>query len=173
MGVNGRSKTLPRTLAVLAAACSLAACQPRGEPALPTVAQVASYYSYQGGVHAALNGNVAEITVPQPAAQLQRGGSLWAKVGPYILLFSDETRKLLDDYPALAGVRVITTVGRGTEVARALLARNELSDIQWRRALNIAGRARKEGTDRPALLDDLVRWGEEHTEYEYSKRYVG
>jgi len=173
MRVYGGSKKTPGVLALVVAACSLAACRQSGEPALPAPAEMASYYSYQGGVHAALNGNVAEITVSQPAAQLRRGGSLWAKVGPYILLFSDETRKLLDDYPTLAGVRVITTVGGGPEVARALLARSELSDIQWRRALNIAGRARKDGTARPGLLDDLVRWGEQHTEYEYSKRYVG
>lgn len=168
-----RSQTTLRALGCALAAASLGGCQPRTESTLPTPAQIASYYSYEGGVDASLNGNVAEITVAQPAAQLRRGGSLWAKVGPYILLFSDETRRLLDDYPALGGVRVITTVAGGSEVARALLSRTELSDIQWRRALNIAGRARKEGTDRPALLDDLVRWGEEHTEYEYSKRYVG
>lgn len=173
MRVYGRSKLTPNALGLVLASCSLVACQQRGEQVLPTPAEVASYYSYEGGVRAALNGNVAEVTVPQPAAQLRRGGTLWAKVGPYVLLFSDATRKLLDDYPALGGVRVITTVGGGTEVARALLGRTELSDIQWRRALNIAGRARKDGTERPALLDDLVRWGEQHTEFGYSKRYVG
>lgn len=168
-----RSQTPLRALGFALAAAFLAGCQPRTDSTLPTPAQIASYYSYEGGVKASLNGNVAEIKVAQPAAQLRRGGSLWAKVGPYILLFSDETRRLLDDYPALGGVRVITTVSGGSEVARALLSRTELSDIQWRRALNIAGRARKEGTSRPGLLDDLVRWGEEHTEYRYSKRYVG
>ncbi len=162
----------PRALLVALAACAVTGCAPKPGPALPTEAEIAAHYRYEGGVKVALNGNVAEITAPQPASQLRRGGTLWAKVGPYVLLFSDETRKLFDAYPALAGVRVITTVAGGPEVARAMLTRTELSGIQWRRALNVAGRARKEGTERPALLDDLVRWGEEHTDYEYSARYT-
>jgi hypothetical protein len=52
-----------------------------------------------------------------------------------------------------------------------LLTRDELSGVLWRRSLNIAGQARRDGTERPALLEDLIRWGEEHTEYEYSARY--
>jgi hypothetical protein len=123
-------------------------------------------------VSVALNGNVAEITVSQPTDQLRRGGALWAKVGPYVLLFSSETRQLFEDFPGLAGVRVITQVKGGPEVARAMLTRTELSDILWRRALNIAGKARQGGTEKPALLDGLVRWGEEHTQYEYNKRYT-
>jgi len=159
---------------VLAVACLsvLAACQEVAEPSLPTPKEVASYYSYEGGVSAKLNGNVAEITVSQPTSQLSRGGKLWAKVGPYVLLFSKETKRLFDDYPGLAGVRVITRVSRGPEVARAMLARNELSEILWRRALNIAGKARVDGTAKPGLLDDLVRWGEDHTQFEYSSRYT-
>jgi len=159
---------LPLALALVSAS----GCEEKGAPRLPTPEDVAGYYAYEGGVEVTMNGNVAEITVPQPASQLRRGGSLWAKVGPYVLLFSDETRRLLTDYPDLAGVRVITTVTGGPEVARALLTRTELTDLQWRRALNIAGRARKEGTEHPALLDDLVRWGEDHTEYAYSERYT-
>lgn len=158
--------------AVLALVALSAACQEVAEPGLPTPEQIEAYYAYEGGVQAELNGNVAEITVSQPAGQLRRGGTLWAKVGPYVLLFSRETQDLLEDHPGLGGVRVITTVEGGPEVARALLPRNELSDVLWRRGLNIAGRARLEGTDRPTLLDALVRWGEEHTQYEYSERYT-
>lgn len=173
MMIDRRKGTrLSRAFVVGLSTWALGACAPKTEVALPTEAEVAAYYSYEGGVKAALNGNVAEITVPQPANQLRRGGSLWAKVGPYILLFSDETRRLLAEHPALAGVRVITTVAGGPEVARARLVRTELTDLQWRRALNIAGRARKDGTERPTLLDDLVRWGEEHTDYSYNKRYT-
>lgn len=163
---------LPRTLLLALAAGAVTACSPKTEAVLPAEADIAAYYAYEGGVKATLNGNVAEITVPQPANQLRRGGALWARVGPYVLLFSDETRRLFDDHPAIAGVRVITTVAGGPEVARALLTRTELSDLRWRRALNIAGRARKEGTERPVLLEDLVRWGEEHTEYAYNERYT-
>ena len=108
----------------------------------------------------------------QPTSQIRRGGVLWAKVGPYILLFSDDTQSLFEDYPGLAAVEVKTELAGGREIARALLTRNELSDILWRRSLNIAGKARRDGTKRPSLLDDLVRWGEEHTRYEYNKEYT-
>ena len=57
-------------------------------------------------------------------------------------------------------------------VASALLSRGELSDLLWRRSLNIAGQARRDGTNRMTLLEDLVRWGEDHTEYEYNERYT-
>ena len=102
---------------------------------------------------------------------LRRGGSLWAKVGPYIFVFSDETHQLFQDYAGLAGVRVVTTVG-GVRVASVLLARETLSDVLWRRSLNIAGKARRDGTEQVTLLQDLVRWGEDRTEYEYNPRYT-
>jgi hypothetical protein len=57
-------------------------------------------------------------------------------------------------------------------VAHATLTRDQLSGVLWRRSLNIAGQARRDGTERPALLEDLIRWGEQHTEYEYSTRYI-
>lgn len=149
-----------------------AGCDEAPGVTLPDPETVAAYYSYDGSLEARLNGNVAEITVAQPAAQLQRGGALWARVGPYVLLFTEETHRLLEENPGLAGVRVITRVEDGPEVARALLARGELSGVLWRRSLNIAGRARKEGTERPTLLEDLVSWGEDHTEFEYNPRYT-
>lgn len=154
------------------AALAAAGCREAPAASLPDAETVAGYYAYEGGLEARISGNVAEITIDQPAAQLQRGGSLWAKVGPYILLFSEETYRLLEEHPGIAGVRVVTRVERGPEVARALLLRSELSGVLWRRSLNIAGRARLEGTDRPTLLEDLVRWGEEHTEFEYNRRYT-
>jgi hypothetical protein len=92
-------------------------------------------------------------------------------VGPYIFLFSGETHQLFQDYPGLAGVRFITTVG-DVEVGNALLARETLSDVRWRRSLNIAGLARRDGTGQVTLLQDLVRWGEDHTEYTYNPRYT-
>jgi hypothetical protein len=138
---------------------------------LPRVGEVEGAYSYGGRLSATLNGNVAEISIVQADRQLQRGGTLWAKVGPYVLLFSRPTEDLFREYPGLAGVRVITTTSDGTEVARALLARDVLNDLTWRRALNIAGRARRDGTRRPTLLEDLVRWGEDHTEHDYNPRY--
>jgi hypothetical protein len=47
-----------------------------------------------------------------------------------------------------------------------------LSDVLWRRGKNIAGQARRDGTDRVRLLEELVAWGEAHTEFEYNERYT-
>ncbi len=139
---------------------------------VPTAEAVEDAFEYEGALSVAMSGNVAEITVVQPERQIRRGGSLWAKVGPYVLLFSQETEDLFLSYPGLAGVRVVTTVPGGAEVARALLPRDTLNSLTWRRALNISGRARKDGTRRPTLLEDLVRWGENHTDYTYNPRFT-
>lgn len=157
---------------VLAVLWAMAGCGTESEPVLPSPEDIASYYSYQGQLKADISGNVVTVTVSQPASQLRRGGSLWARVGPYVVLFSEETHRLLEEYPDLAGIRVVTQVTGGPEVARALLARTELTGVLWRRALNISGKARRDGTRRPSLLEDLVRWGEEHTEFAYNPRYV-
>jgi len=138
---------------------------------VPSSAEIEEAYTYGGGLSASMNGNVAEITIVQSSGQLQRGGTLWAKVGPFVLLFSKETETLFSDYPGLAGVRVITVTPGGAEVARALLARSALNDLTWRRALNIAGLARRDGTRRPTLLEKLVQWGEDHTEFVYNPRF--
>jgi hypothetical protein len=151
---------------VLAAGCR------RPELKLPTAKEIEAHYTYRGKLTARISGNVAEITATQPATQISRGGVLWAKVGPYVLLFSDDTRSLFDDYSGLAGIRVTTRLAGSREIASALLKRTELSDILWRRSLHIAGMARKYGTQRPALLDDLVSWGEQHTDYTYNKQYT-
>ena len=158
--------------AVLVATTLIAGGCAKKDLALPTAKEVEAHYMYAGRLKATLNGNVAEITVVQPSSQVNRGGVLWAKVGPYVVLFSDDTQDLFKDYPGLAAVQVKTELAGGREIARALLTRNELSDILWRRSLNISGKARKYGTKRPALLDDLVRWGEEHTQFQYNPRYT-
>jgi len=139
---------------------------------VPTAQQVEEAYLYGGDLAASMSGNVAEVRIVQAMRQLQRGGTLWAKVGPYVLLFSQETESLFDEYPGLAGIRVVTETPGGTEVARALLTRDELNGITWKRALNIAGLARRDGTRRPTLLEDLVEWGEDHTEFEYTSRFA-
>ena len=138
---------------------------------VPNSSQVEGAYKYGGGLSASISGNVAEVTIVQADRQLRRGGTLWAKVGPYVLLFSSETEGLFIDYPGLAGVRAVTVTPDGAEVARALLPRDALNDLTWRRALNIAGLARRDGTRRPTLLEDLVEWGEDHTEFTYNPRY--
>ena len=139
--------------------------------AVPNSDQVEGAYTYGGVLSATVSGNVVEITIVQADRQLRRGGTLWAKVGPYILLFTEETEGLFRGYPGLAGVRAVTVTPDGAEVARALLTRDALNDLTWRRALNIAGLARRDGTRRPTLLEDLVQWGEDHTEFTYNPRY--
>jgi hypothetical protein len=139
---------------------------------VPTAEEAAEYYTAVTDLSVEMAGNVAEVTVVQSTAQLRRGGSLWARVGPYIYLFSEGTRDLFVDFPGLAAVRVITTTSGGTEVARATLLRTTLNELTWRRALNIAGLARRDGTERVTLVEDLVQWGEDRTEHEYNPRYV-
>ena len=160
-----------RVLALAALLLTAGSCVERPDATLPSAEVVEAYYEHASGLEAEIRGNVAVLTVEQSAEQLRRGGRLWAKVGPYIFLFTEETRQLLEDHPGLAGVRVETRVG-SAPVASALLLRTELPDILWRRALNIAGKARRDGTERMTLLEDLVEWGETHTEYTYNERFT-
>jgi hypothetical protein len=158
--------------AILAlAATAIAACAEQPDLPVPSAEQVETYYASVTDLTAEINGNVAAIAVVQSASQLRRGGSLWARVGPYIYLFTEETHRLFEDFPGLAAVRVSTQTAGGVPVASAILTRDELTGVLWRRSLNIAGQARRDGTERPALLEDLIRWGEDHTEHEYSERY--
>lgn len=157
--------------AVIGCALLVAGCAPVQDGTLPTAEQVVAAYESSRDLEAEIVGNVAVVTVAQDAQQLRRGGSLWAKVGPYVFLFSVETRQLFIEYPGLAAVRVITKVGQA-EVANAILTADELSDVLWRRSLNIAGQARRDGTSRMTLLEDLVDWGESHTEFSYNERYT-
>lgn len=161
-----------RLVAAGVLALALGGCKQKPRP-VPTAAEVRSYYDYKGRMKVDMNGNVAEITVDQPVDQLRKGGTIWAKVGPYIFLFTNDTEKLFQDYTGLAGVRVITKLTPGRhEIARAMLPRDTLSDITWKRSLHIAALARKEGTDDPARMADLIQWGEDHTRFKYNPRYV-
>jgi hypothetical protein len=157
--------------ATLVLTSALAGCRPGTDLPVPSAAEVQAFYESTPGLEAEVVGNVARLRVAQDPQQLRRGGSLWAKVGPYVYLFSEETRLLFEAYPGLAAVRVSTYVG-GSEVANALLARDELSAVLWRRGLNIAGQARRDGTGRVTLLEDLVDWGEAHTDFEYNSRFI-
>lgn len=161
---------IPVLLPVVVSTLVLAACEQEAE-AVPTASEVESYYTYRGELEASMQGATAQIRATQPREQLERGGRLWARVGPYILLFSDETRTLFRDYPGLEAVRVVTTTPEGDEIARAYLPRNAMTGLMWPEALNIAARARTEGTDRPTLLEELVRYGETRTDFEYAEEY--
>lgn len=163
-------KTMGRMGGALLVSLATISCT-EGDLVVPTADEVTAAYEYEGNLSVEMRGNVAEITVTQSRNQLRRGGGLWAKVGPYIFLFSDETQSLFTQFDGLAGVRVVTTSG-SREVARALLLRDALNDITWKRSLNIAGVARRDGSQHPSRIEALVHWGEDHTEYEYNPAFI-
>jgi len=145
----------------------------RQDLSLPTVDEATEVYS-RHGVHGTttLNGNVVELRVSQDARQLQRGGSLWARVGPYVYVFSPATKEVFEGWGGVAAVRAITVTTRGEEVARATLPRDALNEVTWRRTLNLLGTALRDGTERPSRLEELVEWGEEYTTHTYNPEYV-
>lgn len=145
-------------------------CADDRERTLPAETALAGLYGE--AAHVRLNGNVVDVRVRQDPAQLRRGGELWAKVGPYIYLFSPQTREIFQDWDGVAAVRVRTFAGGDREVARAMLRRDELTAVTWQEAHARVSRARLEGTDDPGHLAALVRYGEDHTEFEYDPRFV-
>lgn len=146
------------------------ACRGEVEPQLPTNAEVRNLYGPAADV--LLKGNVVDVQVVQENSQLQRGGAVWAKVGPYIYLFSPPTQKLFELFPGLAAVRVRTVDESGTWVADALLRRSTLNSVTWKTAMLKSAKARTQGTKRPSYIIDLTRYGEEQTEFEYNPKYV-
>lgn len=166
-----RGQALGAIAALVPFVAAVAGCDDPNLPPVPDSDVVAGYYETGNHMEVSLDGRIAEIVVTQSDTQLRRGGTLWAKVGPYIFLFSDESRQLLLDHPGILGIRVTTENESGLTVSSALLRRGALTDTEWKRALNIAGKARRDGTARMTLLEDLVDWGEEHTEFEYDTRF--
>jgi hypothetical protein len=157
---------------VLAANAACDRLMPQRDMALPDSSVVATAYQRHGlEAEYRFSGNVLEVVVQQPADQLRRGGTLWARVGPYIYLFTPATRDLLEQHEGLAGVRVITETA-GVEIARALLARDALNEVTWNRALSTLSAALEEGTTRPTTMDRLATYGEQITTYEYNPDYV-
>ena len=145
----------------------------RQDLSLPTPEEATAVYARHGvQADVALSGNVVELRVSQDASQLQRGGSLWARVGPYVYVFSPATKEVFDSWGGVAAVRAITVTARGDEVARAMLPRDALNEVTWRRTLNLLGTALRDGTERPSRLEELVEWGEQYTEHTYSPEFV-
>jgi len=144
------------------------------ELAVPTAEEVRAFYEVRGELEVQMNGNVAELSFIQSQDQLRRGGALWARSGPYIFLFSQGTRDVLSAYPGLAGVRVTSRPPSGEGmVATAFLHRSTLNAITWRRALSMAGVARRDASTDPGQMGALVRYGEQTVDsYEYNPRYV-
>lgn len=142
-------------------------------PRIPSEEEARVFFEQHSAfVAVTVRGNVVEAKFRQPFDQLRRGGSLWARVGPYVYLFAPPTRDLFNEYPDVAALRVVTVIYSGEEVARAMLLRDEFRELQWRRTQYLLARALRDGTERPSVIQDLVRWGETHTEYEYNTRYV-
>lgn len=142
-------------------------------PPPPDAAAVEPYYAGHRGVdEIRVSGNVVELHVSQPYTQLDRGGSLWARVGPFVYLLTPSTRAAFEDFPGVAAVRVVTHLPDGEEVARAMLRRDALSPVRWRRTLNILGQALRDGGQNPRKLEELTEWGEEYTEFHYNPEYV-
>lgn len=158
----------------LLAGCDQARDYLGGDPVdLPAPEELTPYYATHGGVLGIeVSGNVVEVRVRQPYDQLERGGSLWARVGPFVYLFTPATRQVFHDFPGVAAVRVITVVPDGTEVARAMLRRDALTDARWRRSLNILGHALQDGQEHPRRLEALTDWGEGYTDYRYNPDFV-
>ena len=139
---------------------------------VPTAAQADSVFRANGiDADVTVAGNVVEVSAAQPESQLRQGGTLWAKVGPYIYLFSPATSQLFDDYPGLAAVRSRTHVGK-QEVATALLLRDTMRAGEWRQVTGLLAQALREGTSRPSRLEQLVRWGERFTSYRYNPAFA-
>jgi hypothetical protein len=146
--------------------------QQRPDLTLPDSSEAAAIFAAHGiQADFRYSGNVLELVVEQPSDQLRRGGPLWARVGPYIYVFSPGTRQLFERYPGVAAVRAITMTGQ-TEVARAMLVRDTMNEYDWRRARAAVAQALESGTARPGLMDRLVQFGEQHTQYEYNPRFV-
>lgn len=162
----GRARTAIAVAVGLALA--VAACEDP-ELALPSESEVRELYGPAAEV--ALNGNVLDVRVEQDPGQLARGGSLWARVGPYIYLFSPQTREVFERFDGLAAVRVRTFRPDGERVAEGMLRRDTLTSVTWREATRRVARAREQGTERPRYMEELIRFGEDYAEYEYAPRH--
>jgi hypothetical protein len=163
----------PRNALLVAVVLGAAACAEPVDLTLPSADDIAAYYASSRSLEFEISGNVAVITATQRAEDLRRGGPLWAKMGPYIHLFSPATETLLRENPGLAGVRVRTVTSSGAEVASALLERATLNDVTWKPAkARVAKALTDEGAEQVRSIERLVQYGERHTTYEYDPSFA-
>jgi hypothetical protein len=146
----------------------------RADLTLPPIATIDSIYRANGVRPDSIryDGNVVSLVATQPLDQLQRGGSLWARVGPHIYLFNPATRALFETFEGIAAVRAVTRTPQSVEIGRAQLLRNTLNEASWPRALRLLSVALNEGTERPGTMQELARFGENNTEHSYNPEYV-
>ena len=148
-------------------------CQAEAPPLVrPDASDVRGYYQYAGSLEVEMSGNVAQVTVGIDAEEYRMGGRVWAMASPYIFLFSPATQQAFQDYSGLGGVRIIVVYEDGGVLAQALLERAVFNDVTWPRALNVAGYARSQGTQSPGYMRDLIRFGEEHTDFQYNREFI-
>lgn len=170
---RGRGAALALALLL---ALPVGACERLGlddePPPVPSAAEVERHYDYAGELSVEISGNVAQVSVVVDPEEYARGGDLWAKAFPYIFLFSPATRDAFREHPGLAGIRVMVLHPNGDLMSQALLERGTLTGRGWQMAFQVAGDARREGTERPGLMHDLVRWGEDRTEFQYNPDYI-
>lgn len=138
-------------------------------PEMPTLDAVQS--AYGEATQPEISGNLVRLTVPMPSG-FERGGTLWARSGPYFYLFTTATRDLFANHPDVAAVEVVAVTAEGEEVARARLLSTTLNSITWQHAIAYASQAQTEGTQRPTFVERLVRYGEERTEHTYDPDFV-
>ncbi len=151
----------------------LGGCQAEAPPLVrPDASDVRGYYEYGGNLEVEMSGNVAHVTVEIDREEYRMGGRVWAMASPYIFLFSRATQEAFQNYSGLGGVRVIVVYQDGGVLAQALLERAEFNDATWPRALNVVGYARSQGTQSPGYMRDLIRFGEEHTVYQYNREFI-
>ncbi len=133
---------------------------------LPDPAKAQEWFGENANV--TLSGNVLELRGTIPADFLRRGGSIWAESGPYFYIFNVKVQELLEQYPDIGGVRAIAYSEDGTELARAMLRRDAIAGGQFLRGVRLASRAQTEGTENPRRVEELIRFGEDFTEYSYA-----
>lgn len=167
---------LAAVLLAFAALAAASACGDAGggeEAELPSATALENLYGTTRAT-AEVSGNVVDVRVRQDPQQLERGGRLWARVGPYIYLFSPQTQELFGRWSGVAAVRVRTVIAEGGPwIAEAMLRRDALNALTWRDARRVVAKARTEGTDRPGYMEDLIDYGEDRTEYRYNPEYAG
>ena len=175
LGPCARTSAAGRLLLLIAASGTalVGGCQVETPPTVrPDASDVWAYYEYGGNLAVEMSGNVAHVTVEIDREEYRMGGRVWAMASPYIFLFSPATQQAFRDYSGLGGVRVIVVYREGGVLAQALLERTEFNDITWPRALNVAGYARTQGTESPGYMRDLIRFGEEHTDFRYNREFI-
>jgi hypothetical protein len=134
---------------------------------LPPTSEVTEWFGE--GTTAEFNGNLLAITGPMEPEHIRGGGQLWARSGPYFFLFNVHIRDLMVEYPDIAAVRATVVTADGDYLASATLNRDRMNEFRWREALAQSSLAQRQGTENPRLIEQLVRFGQDNTEYDYGE----